>query len=258
MLPEVPLMSSLSSPSPGRRRARPGNNTISWANDGGRRSHLTPLPPPTVNASSGRKRVTVDLARPLGMTLNGDCSVSAIVAGGQVDAVHGIAVGCVINVVEGTVVMTLAELKAELRRCREAGLKQAELAYRAGHASPPLRPLLLCILKRLESPDHANAVIAAKAHGHHHHGGGHRSPSSPPSQQLALFEAKPAAQGAFEEGVVGFLDVLKHVERGDYGWETLPPGARRLLEGSRDAVEAAANQGCVVVPARGGGMNVGV
>jgi hypothetical protein len=38
--------------------------------------------------------------------------------------------------------------------------------------------------------------------------------------------------------------VLRHVERGDYTWRTLPPGALRDLARSRDLVDIAAKRGC--------------
>jgi hypothetical protein len=158
------------------------------------------------------------------------------------------------------VVTSLAALRSELKKCRAEGLQEVELAYRAGHTSPPLRPFLLCTLKRLESAAHA-LHVTAKAHASAHRAATPGSPKQAKAAQRSRTARgtgpasplsssggggaglRPAAQGQFEEGMGGFLDVLKHVERGDFGWLSLPPGARRELEDCRTVVEAAANNG---------------
>jgi hypothetical protein len=89
-----PTTNQLTSTPGGRGRRRP--RRPSTAVDGSSNSkNLSPLPPPVVKAggAASKRRVVVDLLKPLGMALNADCSVSAVVPGGQVDMVHGITVG---------------------------------------------------------------------------------------------------------------------------------------------------------------------
>ena len=118
--------------------------------------------------------------------------------------------------VDGEVVSELLKLKAVMRACRARGETEIEFEYRPPKPSVSLRPFLYMSLLEVEAPE---------------------------SLQTDLHSTmKPVPQKTYEEGMVLFRTALKRVERGDFSWDTLPPGTARDLEKSRDTITSAARQ----------------
>ena len=129
---------------------------------------------------------------------------------GQFDGDKQFKVGCTVNLIDDELVLTSKELHKALKQARHRGAKECVLSFRPAQPEEPRRPLILQSLRALEAPP----LVAGPS-------------------------AKPHAGLVYEEGMGLFREVLRHVERGDYTWRTLPPGALRDLGKSRGLIESA-------------------
>ena len=109
-----------------------------------------PLPPPRGSGSEGaRGKFDLDLSKPMGMHVNSECVITEVHEKGQTEAA-GIKKGCVIIIVDDTIVKSLKAIKKALKACRDRGEESCEIEYRAAKPPVPLRPFLLTSLAALE------------------------------------------------------------------------------------------------------------
>jgi hypothetical protein len=185
---------------------------------------ILPLPPLANQVTQDRKvMLQVDMSQPIGLRLNNECRIVEIFPSGQFGNIAtGVRVGYVVDIVDEDIVLTYRDFQFQMKQAREKGLSQVNIRCRPPKDIDPIRPYILQSLKSLDNQDAFERNFK--------------------DANINFNENKSTSQLVFERGMKPFRAILRHVESGDYTWESCPPRAKRSLETSRTNIEAAARQ----------------